>query len=253
VIPRTRFSPRFLPGLEGWWDASVESSVTLNGTNVSVLADLSGNGRNAAQATASRQPAYTGTRNGLRMMTFNHTAGQFLRGPWELTLTGQATFAVFSATNATTIGRFGRPFSQSTTTDGTPTGPVNNDYAFSGHYIPIIRVSNANQFCSFRTGADRAPVTVTYNQWGVFAARYSSINNNISNSLNGGAENVFGSDALNTTLDTFGIGGGLESDLSTAGGFFGGSIAEVISYSRALSNSEYASVLLYLRSKWGTP
>lgn len=253
MIVRTRFNPRLIDGLLGWWDASVPSSVTLNGTNVSALADLSGNGRNAAQATITRQPAYTGTQNGLRMMTFNHAAGQFLRGPWEVTLTGQTTFAVFSATNATTTGRFGRPFSQSTTSDGTPIGPVNNDYGITGHYVPIIRVSNANQFCSFRTGADRAPVTVTYNQWCVFAARYFGVGQDITNSVNGGTGVIFASDALNTTFDTFCIGGGLEADLSTAGGFFGGSIGEVISYSRGLSNTEQAAVALYLRRKWGTP
>jgi hypothetical protein len=251
VILRTKFTPRLLPNLEGWWDASVQSSITFNSGNVQNLADLSGNGRDASQATTSRQPTYTNTRNGLRVMTFNHSAGQFLRGPWELTLTGQTSFAVFNFSNVTSTARFGRPFSQSTTTDGTPAGAVNNDFSITGHYIPMIRVSNSNQFCSFRTGADRAAVTFTYATWGVVSAMYSGTT--ISNSIDGGTPVTFASDALNTTFDTFAIGGGLESNLATAGGFFSGSIGEVISYSRDLSTGERAAVLEYLREKWATP
>lgn len=251
MILRTRFTPRLLPDLEGWWDASVPSSVGLNAGNVSSLADLSGNGRNAAQTVATRQPGYSNFQNGLRVLTLNHANGQFLRGPWELTLTGQTTFAVVNMNNVLSTSRFGRPFSQTTTTDGTPAGDVDNDFAITGHYIPMIRVSNANQICSQRTGADRAIVTVAYATWGVLSAMYSGTT--ISNSLNGGTPVTFASDALNTTFDTFAIGGGLESNLATAGGFFSGSIGEVISYSRGLSDAERATVHEYLREKWATP
>jgi hypothetical protein len=251
VILRTKFTPRLIAGLEGWWDASVPSSVTLNAGNVSSLADLSGNGRDAAQATASRQPAYTNFRNGLRVITFDHANGEFLRGPWELTLTGQTTFVVLSHNNTLSTSRFGRPFTQTTTTDGTPAGAVDNDFGITGHYIPMIRVSNANQICSQRTGADRAIVTVAYATWGVLSAMYSGTT--ISNSLNDGTPITFSSDALNTTFDTFAIGGGLESNLATAGGFLNGSIGEVISYSRGLSAEERSAVSQYLREKWATP
>lgn len=56
-----------------WYDASNESSVTLNGTDVSQINDLSGNGYNATQSTPSLQPAYTNTLNSLKIMTFDGT------------------------------------------------------------------------------------------------------------------------------------------------------------------------------------
>jgi len=54
-----------------WWDASNASSITLNGSNVSQINDLSGNNYNATQSNASFQPAYTATLNGLNVMTFD--------------------------------------------------------------------------------------------------------------------------------------------------------------------------------------
>jgi len=42
-----------------WLDADDASTITLNGSNVSAWNDKSGNGRNATQATAANQPAYT--------------------------------------------------------------------------------------------------------------------------------------------------------------------------------------------------
>lgn len=42
-----------------WLDAADASTITLNGATVSQWADKSGNGRNAAQATAASQPTYT--------------------------------------------------------------------------------------------------------------------------------------------------------------------------------------------------
>jgi hypothetical protein len=44
-----------------WLDAEDTSTITLNGATVSQWADKSGNGRNAAQATATNQPTYTAT------------------------------------------------------------------------------------------------------------------------------------------------------------------------------------------------
>lgn len=53
------FDPKTISGLAAWYDASKASSITLNGSNVSSWADLSGNGRDATQATAANQPSYS--------------------------------------------------------------------------------------------------------------------------------------------------------------------------------------------------
>jgi hypothetical protein len=55
-----------------WFDAADDSTITLNGNNVSQWIDKSGNGRNATQATPANQPAYTTAGlNGRNVVTFN--------------------------------------------------------------------------------------------------------------------------------------------------------------------------------------
>jgi hypothetical protein len=54
-----------------WYDASNASSITLNGSNVSQMNDLSGNGYNAFQNTSANQPLYSGSIGGLNTITFN--------------------------------------------------------------------------------------------------------------------------------------------------------------------------------------
>jgi hypothetical protein len=71
--------PRRIRGLGLWLDASVRSSLTLNGDTVSEWRDLSGNGRHFAQATAASQPnGVSRTYSGLRVIDFGGT--QFLEG-----------------------------------------------------------------------------------------------------------------------------------------------------------------------------
>ncbi len=71
-LHETRFDPRRIPGLESWWDAADAASVTLDSGRVSQLADKSGKGRHAANATSgSTQPSYeTAARNGLNVARF---------------------------------------------------------------------------------------------------------------------------------------------------------------------------------------
>jgi hypothetical protein len=61
-----------------WWDASNQSSVTLNGSTVSQINDLSGNGYNGTQSDAGSQPSYTNTLNGLKVMTFDGAGDKLL-------------------------------------------------------------------------------------------------------------------------------------------------------------------------------
>lgn len=58
-----------------WLDADDASTITLNGSDVSQWDDKSGNGRNAVQATAANQPAYSATNiNGKPALVFNGTS-----------------------------------------------------------------------------------------------------------------------------------------------------------------------------------
>lgn len=57
----TGFNPKSIAGLKLWLDASNTSSLTLNGSTVSQMNDLSGNGFHATQGTANNQPTYQAT------------------------------------------------------------------------------------------------------------------------------------------------------------------------------------------------
>jgi hypothetical protein len=55
------FDPRSISGLKIWLDAANTSSMTFNGSTVSQVNDLSGNGFHATQGTANNQPTYQAT------------------------------------------------------------------------------------------------------------------------------------------------------------------------------------------------
>jgi len=91
---QTGFNPKSISGLAAWYDASVASSLTLNGSTVSQWADLSGNGRNQSQATAAIQPTYNATGlNGKGTLTTTGT--QWMQASAFATAAGGA-YTVFS-------------------------------------------------------------------------------------------------------------------------------------------------------------
>lgn len=57
----TGFNPKSISGLKLWLDVGNTASMTFNGSTVSQVNDLSGNGFHATQGTANNQPAYSST------------------------------------------------------------------------------------------------------------------------------------------------------------------------------------------------
>lgn len=73
-------------------DFSVAASVTLNGSNVSQVNDLSGNGNHFTQGTAVNQPAYTNAGlNGLNVATFDGTNDYLTNAGIDLSSSPAAT------------------------------------------------------------------------------------------------------------------------------------------------------------------
>jgi len=68
----TGFNPKSISGLKLWLDVANRSSLTFNGSAVSQVNDLSGNGFHATQDTGNNQPAYQATgANGKPTLYFN--------------------------------------------------------------------------------------------------------------------------------------------------------------------------------------
>jgi hypothetical protein len=240
-----QFDPRTLIGLAGWWDAANAGSLTLNSGEVSQWRDLSGNGRHAAQATAMNQPTYTAAaRNGRNAIQFNGSS-DFLRGPWQITLTAQTTFAVVAMSSA---NNWGRPFTQTSTVQATATGDMNADFAIAGHYIPLLRNNVSNAFGSYNAGTVRASVNFTYDAWGVWSSTHTGAQ--IANRLDNGTASTYSTATFNTTFHTFLIGANGGPGVNQ---FLGGFVGEVLVYSRALADAERNAVHRYLRAKWSTP
>jgi hypothetical protein len=73
------FTPNRLANLALWLDAGDSGTVILNGSDVSEWRDKSGNGRNASQATAARQPEYiSSAQNGLGALRFDAASEHFM-------------------------------------------------------------------------------------------------------------------------------------------------------------------------------
>ena len=69
----TGFNPRNLSGLVAWFDADDASTFTLTGTAVGEWRDKSGNGYSVSQSTGNNQPARTGTVGGRACIDFDGT------------------------------------------------------------------------------------------------------------------------------------------------------------------------------------
>lgn len=88
-------SPDKIPNLELWLKA--DEGITFNGSDVSAWADQSGNGRNATQATASRQPLYVASViNGLPAVQFDgvDTTGTFMSV--DLTFLASSSMSIYA-------------------------------------------------------------------------------------------------------------------------------------------------------------
>jgi hypothetical protein len=226
----TPFSPLDIPGLVLWLDAS--QIVGLNdGDPVATWSDLSGNGNDATQGTASQQPTYqTGEINGLPAVQFdgvddgmaltaittsNHTAFAVMKrasGGNTLVLSNNVTFGPGALLFYNVDGIF---YNLCTTGGGSITS------TFSGAGTPLLSPA------------------VAVNRW---------------NGTDQSAR-INGTDLTRITQV-----GGLSSgswnrigDRPTNPFFHNGLMAEILLYDSGLSAGDIVRVEAYLRNKWGTP
>jgi len=225
-----QFDPRTVPGLQFWVDPSDSSTVTLNGSTISAIADKSGNGRAFSNGTAARQPA-VGTLNGRACMNIDAT-DRWLQSDFTITYTAQTVVCVCQP-NAS-VPLFARAYSQANTTTETPTGG----------YIPLIRNASASplQMTSYTTNF-LGPASFTTGTTTVFAARHSGSAFTVrANGTAGGSQ----SHTLNIQFTRQRYGNGF----SGADGFRG-LFGDCLMWNRSLTDGELTAVERWLRKKWG--
>lgn len=231
-----------------WLDAADASTITLNGGNVSQWNDKSGNGRNATQAIASLQPAYTalgiGGKPSLTFAPEGGSASDRLNVTFTLTENNITAFALARKPSSSEDSkhRYGRVLSLRNTS-GT-------DYSNTNGWIPAF-MAQSNAF-----GGVNAPSIVNYRNDAVISVQPMVYNTPyiIGSTLSGstGTMRVNGNQTSGTTsatavnINQMLIGAsseGVDSEMY-------GDIAEVI-LTLALSLADQQRIEGYLAWKWG--
>jgi hypothetical protein len=243
--PRLSFDPRNMQTPLAVW-VRADLSTTMNGSTVSGWADMSGNGRDFAQATASSQPSLTsGGLGGRAELTFDGSSdvldGSSLYGmlsaddEWTVALIvrGWTWGAAINATWGTAYARGAM---------GAPSG--------GGGYFGLVAGDSSNGLCSGyydgttpaevgfppsagAQGADSVWVTVCDGA-------------NLTCRINGsaGATDTDGG-GLHSNATTLGLGQG-----SSSGTFWDGAISEAMIFDGALSSDDISSLESYLSNRY---
>lgn len=226
-----------VPTLIAWYDFSNASSITLDGSgNISAIADLSGNGHTATQATAAQRPGQ-GTVNGLTTGVFAASANTYLQSdPFEFT----------TAFTATSVGL------QSAATDSThfpkfwASGPGKQLHLFqNGPFNALAFQQGGNAY----TFAITAPYT--QQQTSCLSAA-GSFNGDFR--LNG-SDAHGGGPIGGATIDQGLTLGHYYNGQNDAGHFDGltGELCELMFWALTLQSPQLGVVESYLKSKWATP
>jgi hypothetical protein len=217
------FTPSSIAGLELWLAADAIVG-KVDADPIATWTDASGAGHDATQATGANQPLYkTGIVNGKPVLRFDA-----VNDSMGLTLAADASRTIFivgkqaANTSFVTMLDFG----------GGNSAKVYNGGASNWTYGTNQAVADVN------LGAVTTVFTVITLRVNSAASLDAHINN--------GAANTFDPDDSITTATSVFVGsrnGGSE--------WWNGDIAEIISYSNALSNTDRDSVRTYLGAKYG--
>ena len=236
------FDPTEIANCVIWLDAADESTVELNGLDVSQWNDKSGNNLHVAQATATDQPLYVNTFNGKKVIKFDGADDFLWRNAGSgspLLITGDITLFVVLQPLDSALGH-----SVSHGNDGETTA-VNFCYsslvfATGTRDQELFWEGNGTQNAGFAgTTMDLQFRVLTY------IRDATALTGDIYNNSTSETDISYPFNASGSTSGDFYIG-----SLSNTQRFMNGNIAEVIIYDRKLNYSEHTSVREYLAKKW---
>lgn len=258
------FSPKNLPGLKIWLDAAdIDGDYSTannpsNGTSVATWTDKSGNGNNAAQATALLQPIVTtNSINGLPVVEFNGST-QYLDFGDKLNTTFGGTDSKFSVY---IVGNFDSL----------------NDEALLSKYMSTSRqfalyLENTNKITleAYQTLASGNARTVRGNTVLTTSTSYllSCVYDGSVDTNDGADRPLFRINSTNqtNTLSSssgtlgdiqnngtahLGLGAGVDNTGTSTGSFMDGRIGEIVVYSGALVAGQRLQLRNYFHNKWG--
>lgn len=248
-------NPTQIPNLNLWYDASVSNAAYIqnssgtaptDGQAVKSWIDKLGNGRNADQSTANRQPTWRANQqNSLGTLLFDGTNDSLTLNPipWALSLSGQTTYVVVKLNAqvdqmhvmATNTGGFtfnlsgtSPNFNWAIETAGAIA--VSDQVSNTTNYAYMGMVFDGSQTNANITTQNNLRLQYRYN--GVQRALTFSTNANATTSASANTLNVGANDAGNA-------------------GYLNGYIGEMLIWTRTLTAAEIAQVETYLKNKWG--
>lgn len=230
-----------------WYDAAVNTSITLSGTNVTQWNDLSGNALHMTGTGASVFPVYsTDSLNGFTTMTINCTTAFRYFQNTSVSITGNqlTVFSVHKNTPSTGRVVYGRVFSMAIL--GT-----NQDYNATTTIAPLLYGTFppnnlANQITLYYNGSPRSQGTVTFGNYLVAASRRDA---GTASLWANGTKSTDGTGLGTTNFNITTVRMGADMALADAG--MNGALAEQIVFRSALSDALVDKVNGYLAWKWG--
>jgi len=221
-----------VPNLVSWLDASDGATLTLSGNSVTAWADKSGNGNNATQTDASKQPTYNvATLNGLPVIEFDGTTDKMR---WFQP--ASATFTLFFVARSRIDNFTNKRF-------------ISN-YDGAGALTPgeyVLGWNNSNQVQLLRESLTLNATATRNTNAHLFAIQNTSVSAFIRYD---GTQTNSGTGYGTAPVRELYIGEDQANDLNEN---WDGVFAELLFYDRALSPSEVLIVEAFLRNKWGTP
>jgi hypothetical protein len=265
----TGFTPKNIPGLYAWYDASNAQGRTLNTANspptVSELTDLSGGGRHLSQATSASQPALTTAgQNGRDCLTYSGTSagGVALRASstadWNFLHDGTSLYTVFIVAGTSVASGSGNAITYfstraiSASTFNTRGVHMWHDFgALAANNSIRATISSSGGLVARRDLSATGSVTRAYEFIGDPANATSASRLQLKNQLGTAGNNTNGT----TTAEAGDAVSALTLGNAASGGNFQflGKICEVIFYNRAaaLTSTESVTIISYLTKKWG--
>lgn len=234
-----------LTGLIGWWDASATSSLSLTGSTVNSIADLSGNGKTLARMdppTPTRNlPTYNATGLNSRPSLMFASASQQIIGCGQFPL-GSSDMTAFGVCQmSSTAPNSARIFSY---TGGLGTGRDFND--IKGFCLARDGISNGLAY--FRNSVTFAAAGMT-----------TGVPHRVILTINSvGVKSIYIDGVLTTTTGTggaFGINGwfalGSTENTADMAATWEGAIAEAGITTGYIDATKAAELDTYLKNKWG--
>ena len=243
---QTGFDPKSISGLFAWWDFSDLTTVTSTGSNITAVADKSGNSRTASQAVGNNQPILVASaRNGLSVAEFDGVNDALDATAGSFQFTSLTVFATAIA-NGAGGGNIGRILERASSGMSLRRDNTNVAMTFAPPWLSA--TGNGVQ----RSAANTFPLAT----WLLLGMRYTGgavTETDVQPRINraGSTAGLTGTrDSFATTQsETINIGNRSLADGYDRG--WAGRIGEILVFTASLSDSQVAAVESYLFKKWG--